>query len=126
MRRGRSTGTPTLAQGVRFEAIKESGCLIAHILGLEWVYAEIHHLNIGGKHGAKRRGHDFTIGLNPWSHRGQPFGGMSAAACEDMFGPSFARQPRLFRSVYGSDDQLLAIQNALIGDTQRSICSVDP
>lgn len=114
MKRGRSTTTPTLVQGARFEAIKESGCLIAHILGLEWVYAEIQHLNIGGKHGSKRRGHDFTIGLNPWSHRGVPFGNLTARQCEDMFGPSFAIQPRLFRSVYGSDDELLERQNRIL------------
>nr|WP_329767020.1 Ref family recombination enhancement nuclease [Stenotrophomonas geniculata] len=95
MKRGRSTGKPTVAQQQRMDAITEIGCIVAHSLGIDLgdrpIPAEVHHLTVGGKHGAKRRGHDFTIGLNPWSHRGEPFGGMSAARCEELFGPSYAR-----------------------------------
>ena len=119
MRRGRSTGTPTLAQQQRFEGIKEIGCVVAYSLGLGWVYAEIQHLTVGGKHGAKRRGHDFTIGLNPWSHRGEPFGGMSADTCERLFGPSYAKQPRRFRQEVGNDDYLLDLQNTLLEQHQQ-------
>ena len=118
MKRGRSTGKPTLAQQRRMDTIAEIGCIVAHSLGIDWgdrpIPAEVHHLTVGGKHGAKRRGHDFTIGLNPWSHRGEPFGGMSAALCEELFGPSYARQPRKFRQEVGSDDYLLDLQNTLI------------
>ena len=114
MKRGRSTGTPTLAEQCRFERIKNTGCVVAHTLGLGWVYAEIHHLTIGGKHGQKRRGHEFTIGLNPWSHRGTPFGGMTGAECYEMYGPSYALEARKFRQVFGNDDDLLAYQNELI------------
>lgn len=101
MRRGRSTGTPTKAQRARFQAIQEIGCICCLQQGLGWSPAEIHHLTVGGRHGQKRRGHDYTIGLNPWSHRGVPFGGMSAAQCEELFGPSYARQPRRFREEIG-------------------------
>ncbi|MHC1660603.1 hypothetical protein [Stenotrophomonas maltophilia] len=52
--------------------------------------------------------------MNLWSHRGEPFGGMSAARCEELFGPSYARQPRKFREEVGSDDYLLDLQNTLI------------
>ena len=114
MRRGRSTSSPTKAQAARFDAILETGCVVAHSLGLGYVPCEIHHLTVGGRHGQKRRGHDYTIGLNPWSHRGVPFGGMSAARCEELFGPSYARQPRRFRDEIGSDEYLLAVQNTLI------------
>jgi hypothetical protein len=118
MKRGRSTGKPTLAQQQRMDAIAEIGCIVAHSLGIDLddrpIPAEVHHLTVGGKHGAKRLGHDFTIGLNPWSHRGEPFGGMSAARCEELFGPSYARQPRKFRQEVGSDDYLLDLQNTLI------------
>lgn len=119
MRRGRSTGNPTRAQAARFLAIQDMGCVVAHSLGLGYVPCEIHHLTIGGKHGAKRRGHDFTIGLNPWSHRGEPFGGMTASQCEDRFGPSYARQPRRFRQEIGTDDYLLDLQNTLIEQHTR-------
>ncbi len=114
MKRGRSTSKPTIEQQQRMDAIKEIGCVIAQALGLGFVPCEVHHLTVGGKHGQKRRGHDFTIGLNPWSHRGEPFGGMSAARCEELFGPSYARQPRKFRQEIGSDDYLLDLQNTLI------------
>lgn len=114
MKRGRSTGTPTLAEAARFEAIKELGCLVAHILGMEWVPCEIHHMTSGGKHGQKRRGHEFSIGLNSWSHRGAPFNGWTSKECEELFGPSYARQPRAFREMFGRDDELLSLQNQLL------------
>lgn len=118
MKRGRSTRNKTKAQLARLDAIKDIGCIVAYSLGIRFgekpVPAEEHHLTVGGKHGQKRRGHDFTIGLNPWSHRGEPFGGMSAARCEELFGPSYARQPRKFRQEVGSDDYLLDLQNTLI------------
>lgn len=118
MKGGRSTGKKTLSQQARLAAIKDIGCIVAHSLGIRLgedpVPAEEHHLTVGGKHGQKRRGHDFTIGLNPWSHRGEPFGGMSAARCEELFGPSYARQPRKFRQEVGNDDYLLDLQNTLI------------
>lgn len=121
MRRGRSTGNPTRAQQARFDAIWEIGCIVARSLGLGFVPCEIHHLTIGGKHGAPRRGHDFSVGLNPWSHRGEPFGGMSADTCERLFGASYARQPRRFRQEVGSDDYLLDLQNTLIEDHTRKV-----
>ncbi|WP_281915968.1 Ref family recombination enhancement nuclease [Caldimonas thermodepolymerans] len=119
MRRGRSTGAPTAAQRARFLAIREIGCIVARALGLGYVPAEIHHLTVGGKHGAPRRGHDYTIGLNPWSHRGVPFGGMTEAQCYARFGPSYAREPRRFRQEIGNDDYLLDLQNTLIEEYRR-------
>lgn len=114
MKRGRSTGAPTIAQKKRFEQIHEHGCIIARILGLEKIPAEIHHLTIGGKHGAKRLGHDFTIGINSWSHRGETIYGWSAAECLARLGPSYAKQPRAFRERFGNDDYLLQFQNDLL------------
>lgn len=116
MKRGRSMTTPTKAESARMDAIKELGCILGHKLDLGWVPAEIHHLTIGGKHGSKRRGHEFTIGLNPWSHRGEPFNGLTTAQCMEMFGPSYAKQPRAFRELIGTDDELLAYQNQLLGE----------
>lgn len=114
MKRGRSTGKPTVAQRQRMDAIAEIGCIVAHSLGNDLgdrpTPAEVHHLTVG-KHGAKRRGHDYTIGLNPWSQGGEPFGGMSAAPCEELFGPSYARRSRKFRQDVGTDDYLLDLRN---------------
>lgn len=114
MKRGRSTGNPTKAQRARSDALHESGCIVAVMRGMKRVPCEIHHLTIGGRHGQKRRGHEFTMGLNPWSHRGETFGGLTEAQCLARFGPSYARQPRLFRQVIGEDDFLLGYQDELI------------
>ena len=119
MKQGRSTGTPTKAQAARFDAIRDVGCIVAKMRGLRRIPCEIHHLTVGGKHGQKRRGHDFTIGLNPWSHRGEAFGGWSPAQCLEMFGPSYALQPRRFREEIGRDEALLEYQDELIHITER-------
>lgn len=102
------------AEKMRMVAVKEVGCIVALERGLGFVPCEIHHLTLGGRHGQKRRGHECTVGLNPWSHRGAPFSGYSAEQCVDLFGPSYAREPRRFRQMY-PDEWLLARQNELIG-----------
>lgn len=103
-----------LERNKRFCAIKDIGCLVARRQGHGFVPCDVHHLNFGGKHGGRRRGDEFTIGLNPYTHRGVPFNGWSLDQCRKLFGPSYAREPRRFREVFGSDDELLAEQNQLI------------
>jgi len=121
MKRGRSTGNPTQAQAARFLSIHEIGCIACYALGHGFMPTQIHHLTVGGKHGAKRRGHDFTVGLCPWHHVGEPMAGLSHAACADHYGPSYARQPRRFRQEIGSDDYLLDLQNTLIDQHTRRV-----
>lgn len=109
----RSTPKPTRLQVARFEAIHHLGCIACRKRG-QVTPCEVHHLTIGGRHGQKRRGHDFTIGLCPWHHRGEPTFGLSHIVCECRFGPSYAREPRRFREVFGQDEELLAYQNELL------------
>lgn len=102
-------------RAIRFSAIDDIGCIVARLRGLGKTYAERHHLLTTGLHGnGKRRGDEFTIGLNPWSHRGEPFGGLTAEECQEMFGPSYAKQAREFREEFGSDDELLEMQNEIL------------
>lgn len=115
MRRGRSTGKPTKAQQARHDAIREAGCIVAYSRGLGFVPCELHHLT-GGLHGQKRQGHDHVVGLNTWSHRGEPFGGMTVSQCLEMFGPSYAKQPRAFREQVGDDERLVRLQRELLGE----------
>lgn len=116
MKQGRSTGKPTIAQQYRFYAIKEIGCICCRTLGITRA-AEIHHLTSGGRHGQKRRGHDFTIGLCSHHHRGvTAFGNARLATA--TYGPSYALEPRKFRETFGSDDVLLALQDKLIGELE--------
>lgn len=106
----RSTGKPTDAQTARFEAIHRLGCVACRKHRGMIVACEIHHLTGGGHHGQKRRGHDFTIGLCAWHHRGVGV----ERDFEPRFGPSYARRPKMFRQVIGDDETLLAYQNDLI------------
>lgn len=112
MRQGRSTGKPTKAEAARIEAVKFLGCLCCRQRGIVSGVAEYHHLLSGGR----RRGHMFGIGLCSWHHRAAPFGRWpNARACRDELGPSLNEGSRLFHIVFGSDAELLAQQNGLLG-----------
>lgn len=77
-----------------------------------------HHLTIGGKHGAPRLGHDFSVMLGAWHHMGMKTGVLRAGAdYEAEFGHSYALTPKAFRREFGSDEELLRYQNELIGWT---------
>lgn len=99
--RSHSLPPPTDEDRARWALIRVCGCIAC---GRPW--PEIHHLTVGGKHGAPRLGHRFTIGLCRWCHRGYPPRGP---------GPSYASQPRLFRETYGDDQTLLDKQDDMIG-----------
>lgn len=101
-------------------AIREVGCVVARLRGIGYVPCEKHHILTTGRHGTgKRRGEAFTVGLNPWSHRGIAFGEWSVHQCRDKLGPSYAREPRKFRELY-PDDLLLTEQNRLIDEWKKN------
>ena len=118
MKKGRSTGNPTIEQEKRHQAIRDAGCIVAHKLGLSKIPCAIHHLTIGGKHGAKRRGHDFVLGLNDWSHQGIPTMGWSPERCREVLGPSYAKEPRAFREQIGYDHELEELQARILGEIE--------
>lgn len=118
LRPSRSTGRPTLAESARMGRIKALGCVACHVnraLGLYdacpgWPYADAHHLLSGGR----RRGHEFTIALCPWHHRTMPpVQGMGTEDAIAVYGPTLERQ-KAFRDYYGTDDELLALQNTIL------------
>lgn len=97
----------------RTKLIKSMRCIACQLRG---VYnqpgeTEEHHLNLGGKAGQKRRGHEYTVPLCTWHHRGIGDRNVDSKAMTALYGPSLARQPRLFREVFGTDDELLALTN---------------
>lgn len=124
MRRGRSTGNPTKAQAARHADIRAHGCIVAILRGVvsgnverdDVMACAIHHLTVGGKHGAKRRGHDFVLGLNDWSHQGRVLTeyGWDADECERRLGPSYALTPAAFRREIGSDAFLEWVQDCVL------------
>ena len=104
----------------------ELGCILAHKLELGFLPADEHHLTMGGKHGGARLGHDFTVGLNQWSHQGYPLPGWSRDRCLRELGPSYAIEPDSFRSMWtdtgnaeDAQDAMLAYQNRLIEQFMR-------
>lgn len=114
-----STPTPNYAERLRFERIREIGCL-ACLQDRRYSVPEINHIAEGGRRRGKQRGggrhqgHSNTYGICGWHHRGVTPDGWSTAYAEAHFGPSMARNPRAFRERFGSHDELLARQNQLI------------
>lgn len=101
-------GAPTKAEAKRERVLREDvGCICCRLRLGVLEAPEIHHLTVGGKHGAPQLGHRFTIPLCPWHHRGHVNPGESAADALGIRGPSYAKQPRLFREQFGADQELL-------------------
>lgn len=107
-----STGNLTKAQQRRFDAMYALGCIACRMNGLRYqTVAEIHHYLRGNK----RISHDATIPLCAWHHQGV------SSECDNatmlgLLGPSFHKHTRQFRAMYGTDADLLAHVNELIGE----------
>ena len=108
-----STGKPTKAEQARFDAMKEQGVCIACLLrGTQKYqqYIEIHHLLSGNR----RIGHMATVSLCLWHHRAiVPFG-WGDKEVQDELGPSLANGSKPFRAEFGTDAELLKIQDELL------------
>ena len=106
---------PTKAESDRMRRIKLLGvCMACRQKGIDTCMVEVHHLNLAGKAGQKRRGHRFTIGLCEWHHRGVYPHGWTKPEMEKIFGPSL-KDSRKFHFWFGSDDDLLDTQDRLLG-----------
>lgn len=105
-----STRTPTNAEAKRMASVKEGPCLACYLRGMASHGVEAHHLLSGNK----RIGHMATVGLCAWHHRAVPFWGMTHAECREEFGPSLAEGSKPFHAAFGSDAELLELQNRLL------------
>lgn len=110
---------PTKEQQRRQDLIRDLGCLVARLRGHGFVPCEIHHLTDCGRTISQ----DHTIGLNPWSHRGVSFNDLTYAQCRELFGPSLAKGSKIFHAEFGSNEELLEMQNQLL-DKYKSIISI--
>lgn len=104
----------------RCQRIYQIGCLACR-QRRRYSQCQVHHLNEDGKAGAKRRGDEFTIGLCPWHHVGEPLHGLTREECRRIVGPSLKHESGAFREEFGSDDVLLAKQNGLISQAERAV-----
>jgi hypothetical protein len=107
---------------LRDYAIREVGCLACLLVDKRPLPTAKHHLLTTGRHGnGKRRGEKATIGLCDYHHQGASQVGTPRARSlkEQGYGPSLADEPRAFRQRFGTDDELLALQDKLIAGWQR-------
>lgn len=106
-----STRKPRIADIERFAKLRALGCVVSKIYFNRWEPAEIHHL----VEGRKRLGHQFTIPLSPWFHRGVPprFDMRPSEATKEI-GPSLALSKREFVARFMTERQLLERTNELI------------
>lgn len=113
-----STGTPTLDQARRFRKLKAFGCVACYLDGYEKIEGDsepdVHHFLSGNK----RIGHEATAPLCFWHHKGETYDGVPEAWFLANVGPSWHKHRRAFRQRYGSDSEVIALVNELIGDTK--------
>lgn len=99
----------------RFAKLRALGCIVSRLYFDRWEPADIHHL----VEGRKRLGHQFTIPLSPWFHRGvPPRFDMRPSEATEKLGPSLARSKKDFVERFMSERELLAETNRLIAGMQ--------
>lgn len=87
----------------RFYMLKVYGCMACRKRGLSVGTVEIHHIVEG-----YRLGHDHTIPLCIWHHRGERENlNITMSKMKAVFGPSMAREKKLFVREFGSERELL-------------------
>lgn len=104
------------AEQARFGRIKAGNCMACMQRGLDLSdqgLIEVHHLLSGGR----RIGHMATVGLCIWHHRNQMFFGCTNAEMRDHYGPALSEGSKPFHDEFGTDAELLTIQNDLLGET---------
>lgn len=103
-----STGKPTKAQALRLARVAAMRCIACEREGVSQPWqTEVHHLVDKGsrKHSG---GHDATIPLCAWHHRGLCKENVSGQGMDTLYGPSLARTKRAFVIRYGTERELLA------------------
>lgn len=109
-----STGRPTKAQQARLDFISMMRCVCCEMDGVAQPSpTEVDHLVDKGyrKHSG---GHDATIPLCGWHHRGLCLNGWTAERMRAHFGPSFALTKRLATVFYGAKRELLETVDAVL------------
>lgn len=97
----------------RFAKLYALGCVVSKIYFNRWEPAEIHHL----VEGRKRLGHQATIPLSPWFHRGvPPQMDMRPSEAAEQIGPSLAMNKREFVQRFGTERELLEKTNQLLAE----------
>lgn len=65
-------------------------------------------------HTKGKKRHDLTCGLCCWHHQAIPFWGCTPKEMRDWYGPSLMDGSKVFRDAYGTDAELLQLQNDIL------------
>jgi hypothetical protein len=98
----------------RMDIIHRLPCVACVQEGCQISPTEAHHIVDKG-YREHSGGHQATIPLCEWHHRGEPRLGWNATLMAEKFGPSMARSKRAFVLRYGTERELLAKVNDAIG-----------
>ena len=114
-----STGKPTKAQQVRLDRVRAMPCLACEKEKVvQPLPTEAHHLVDKGtrKHSG---GHDATIPLCRWHHRGELVEYMSGREMHLVYGPSLPHK-REFIACYGTERELLELTDERLKQDQAA------
>lgn len=103
----------TQEEQARFDAIKAGNCMACMQRGIDVSgqgLVQVHHLLSG----SRRIGHMATVGLCYWHHQAGLYWGMTHEEMRDHYGPSLAEGSRPFHAEFGSDAELLEMQNGIL------------
>lgn len=121
---GRSKAATT-AQVLQFDDLFHIGCIACRLAGVGWVPPEQDHRNKCDLAGMKRTdgGHDDTLPLCQWHHRGIRFEGYgSEAAHIRVFGPSKHLHKKRFIERFGTIAELYVIRDDLLERYRATTC----
>lgn len=108
------TPSPTIPQRRRFDSIAWLGC-VACLLDYRFNEpCQIHHGLKSGRRPNGQAAHWYTVGLCPWHHQGIANRDIPVGKCREIFGPSLAKEKKAFIERYGTDSELVALQNKLL------------
>lgn len=108
---GVSRRKPTKAQEVRLKAVSGMRCACCEFERMEQPWpTEVDHLVDKGTR-EHSGGHDATIPLCAWHHRGLCLDGFSSDTMKAHYGPSFALNGRTAAMWYGKKRDLLELVN---------------
>src|ERR1700722_16827875 len=106
-----SRTSPTVAEKQRLDKLSRSGCVVCRMQHGAFTEGEIQHLTAGGR----RLGHDRSICLCPWHHRGVCAGSITTPEMTRIYGPSFANSRADFEAAFGTEEHLLEETDIWLG-----------
>jgi len=103
---------PNKAQQRRIMLIQDIGCVACRVRYPDIAEpCDIHH--------PPPQTHDTAIGLCPWHHRGILKNDLGMWEMCQCFGPSMIHQRAAFRETFGTDQELLEMQNQMLAKTEE-------